>query len=65
MAPELFEGKSYSGSAVDMWSLGATLYTLVVGMPPFIAKNEFEVWQGGSPPPPPPLPCLCDTFPHS
>lgn len=26
-----------------MWSLGATLYTMVVGRPPYMARNEMEL----------------------
>ena len=49
MAPELFES-SDSGvmeklvqPAVDIWSLGATLYMLVCGRPPWMGKNELEL----------------------
>lgn len=35
--------QAYSGQAADMWALGATLFTLVVGHPPFLARNEMEL----------------------
>lgn len=41
MAPELFEEGAYEGAPADMYALGATLYCLVVGKPPFMAPNEF------------------------
>ena len=43
MAPELLAGNVYTGPPVDVWSLGATLYMLVVGTPPWMAKNEIEL----------------------
>jgi serine/threonine protein kinase/serine/threonine protein phosphatase PrpC/CRP-like cAMP-binding protein len=45
MAPELlsYDTVKYSGRPCDIWSLGATLYMLVVGVPPFMANNEIEL----------------------
>eukprot|EP01036_Dinobryon_divergens_P029898 gene29899-39068_t len=38
IAPEILEKKNY-GSAVDMWSLGVIVYTLLGGYPPFFDDN--------------------------
>ena len=35
MAPEIQQKKSYVGWAVDIWSLGVLLFTLVTGTLPF------------------------------
>ena len=48
-APELFQESadgssiSYHGFPVDVWALGAMLYTLVAGVPPFMADSRVEL----------------------
>jgi calcium/calmodulin-dependent protein kinase kinase 2 len=52
MAPELFQVASKNSietnarvvsPQVDVWGLGATLYNLVIGCPPWKAKNQLEL----------------------
>jgi serine/threonine protein kinase len=46
MSPELCRGEgSVHGKAVDMWALGVTLYTFVVGKLPFYGKSFDEISQ--------------------
>ena len=42
MAPEMINGKKYDRS-VDVWSLGALLYTILVGNIPFNGKSPLEL----------------------
>jgi len=42
MAPEILEYKKYDAKA-DLWSVGAVLYEMSVGKPPFRAQNHIEL----------------------
>lgn len=42
MAPEILCGEKY-GEKVDIWSVGAVLYEMAVGIPPFRAQNHVEL----------------------
>lgn len=44
VAPEILEGKAYDTMA-DMWSVGVILYILLGGYPPFIEKNQRELFR--------------------
>lgn len=46
--PEVFlldssSADTYHGFAMDVWSLGATLHCMVVGVPPYMAATEWEL----------------------
>lgn len=45
MAPELFKltGNDPVSPAIDIWGLGATLYNMVVGKPPWMAVNQLHL----------------------
>lgn len=42
MAPEMLLHQKYSGEAVDVWSLGIILYTLIYGEMPFEEESELD-----------------------
>ncbi|KAF3939069.1 Phototropin-2 [Dactylella cylindrospora] len=42
MAPEVLEGKTY-GFEVDWWSMGALLFDLLTGSPPFPGSNNAQI----------------------
>jgi serine/threonine-protein kinase ULK/ATG1 len=42
MAPEILRYQKYDGTA-DLWSVGAVLYEMVTGRPPFKAQNHLEL----------------------
>lgn len=44
LPPEMVEQKSHD-SAVDLWSLGVLCYELLVGKPPFEAKDNNETYK--------------------
>ncbi|CAG9585044.1 unnamed protein product [Danaus chrysippus] len=44
LSPEMIEGKPHS-YAVDIWSLGVLCYELLVGLPPFDAKDSHQTYR--------------------
>ena len=44
VAPEILEGLPYDTKA-DMWSVGVILYILLGGYPPFIEKNQRDLFR--------------------
>ena len=45
MSPELCRGDAYSGQLADVWALGATVFMLKFGHPPFQAGNILSLYQ--------------------
>ena len=43
MAPEILEGKKYKGTEVDIFSIGVSIFCIVLGILPFsqARKNEY------------------------
>lgn len=44
LAPEVIKKEGH-GKAVDWWCLGALIYELVHGLPPFYTKNRSELFE--------------------
>ncbi|XP_057464025.1 serine/threonine-protein kinase ATG1a isoform X1 [Actinidia eriantha] len=44
MAPEIIQNKKYDGKA-DLWSVGAILFQLVTGKPPFNGDSQLQLFQ--------------------
>ncbi|XP_020247361.1 serine/threonine-protein kinase ATG1a isoform X2 [Asparagus officinalis] len=44
MAPEIIQNKKYDAKA-DLWSVGAILFQLVTGKPPFDGNTQFQLFQ--------------------
>jgi serine/threonine protein kinase/serine/threonine protein phosphatase PrpC len=44
MSPEMCSGEEYSGQLADVWALGATIFMLKFGSPPFVAKSAMQMF---------------------
>ncbi|KAH8488913.1 hypothetical protein H0E87_024515 [Populus deltoides] len=44
MAPEIIQNKKYDAKA-DLWSVGAILFQLVTGKPPFDGNSQYQLFQ--------------------
>ena len=42
MAPELIKNQPYSGFAIDIWSLGVILFTMLYGEMPFDEDDDLK-----------------------
>jgi [calcium/calmodulin-dependent protein kinase] kinase len=45
MSPEMCSGQEYSGQGADIWAVGATIFMLKFGNPPFVAKNAMQIFE--------------------
>jgi polo-like kinase 1 len=45
IAPEILDGKIGYSYEVDVWSLGVILYTLLIGQPPFVARDLKTIYK--------------------
>lgn len=44
MSPELCSGQSFSGQLADVWALGATMFMIKYGHPPFVANTVLALY---------------------
>ncbi|ORX52343.1 Pkinase-domain-containing protein [Hesseltinella vesiculosa] len=44
LAPEIIQSKGY-GKSVDYWALGVLIYEMTAGIPPFMAANQFQLYE--------------------
>jgi tRNA A-37 threonylcarbamoyl transferase component Bud32 len=45
LAPEVCSGNAYYGKGIDVWAVGATLFNMVFGHPPFIGANLYVTYE--------------------
>ncbi|KAF1336146.1 Camkk/camkk-meta protein kinase, partial [Globisporangium splendens] len=45
MSPEMCSGEAYSGQMADIWTVGATIFMLKFGNPPFLAKSAMQMFE--------------------
>lgn len=43
-SPEMTEGGVFSGKKADVWAVGCSLYMMLYGRPPFVAKRIYEIF---------------------